>query len=275
VIKKTVGIIGGNGKMGRQFGRVFKDLGFDVIVSDIGTKLKNSDLAKKADILVFSVPLHLSEKIIRKEIKNCKKKDQIILDLSSLKKRQMDAMKVAGGSCIGIHPLFGPAHKSFRGLTIILCPGKCDKPSLNFVKNLFGKTGAKIVIMTPEEHDKTMALIQVIPHLKTILSGELIKFLGMKPAKLYEIGTPVYKVELSIIGRIFSQDGDLYAAIISENPYSEKIIKQLGLLVKDYSKLMRRGDIYALTKRFNSVKKFLGGFTEKAFEDSEKIIGNL
>lgn len=273
--KKTVGIIGGNGKMGKQFGCVFRNLGFNVIVSDVGTKLKNSDLAKRSDILVFSVPLHLSEKIIRKEIKNCKRKDQIILDLSSLKKRQMDAMKVAKGDCVGLHPLFGPAHKSFKDLTIIICSGKCKKSSFDLIKNLFRKTGAKIVVMTPEEHDKTMALIQVIPHLKTILSGELIKFLGMNPSKLYEIGTPVYKAELSIIGRIFSQDGDLYSAIISENPYSKKIIKQLASLVKDYAVLMERGDIVTLTKRFNSVKKFLGGFTNKAFRDSEKIIGNL
>ncbi|MFA6992675.1 MAG: prephenate dehydrogenase/arogenate dehydrogenase family protein [Candidatus Gracilibacteria bacterium] len=275
VSKKTVGIIGGNGKMGKQFGRMFKGLGFDVVVADVGTKMTNKQLIKQTDIVIFSVPLHVSEKVIKKEIKHCVRKDQIVMDISSLKEKQMKVMNGAGGSCIGLHPLFGPAQKNLSNLTMIMCKGKCDQKSFDYMKNLFKKLGLKIVEMTPKEHDKTMALIQVIPHLKTILSGELIKFLGMKPAKLYEIGTPIYKVELSIIGRIFSQDGDLYAAIISENPYSRKIVKQLSVLVKNYSVLMKRGDIATLTKRFNAVKKFLGGFTEKAFEDSEKIIGNL
>ena len=86
---KTIGIIGGKGKTGSQFARFFRDLGAEVLVSDIGTEMTNGELIEQADVVIFSVPLHLSEEIIRSEISHCKNKDQIVLDVSSLKQKQV------------------------------------------------------------------------------------------------------------------------------------------------------------------------------------------
>lgn len=274
-MKKTVGIIGGKGKTGSQFAGFFRKMGFDVVVSDIGTKLSNKDLIKKSDIVVFSVPLEKSLEIMKKEISACKSKDQVVMDVSSLKKNQIDVINKSKGNVIGMHPLFGPTHKKLKNSTVIFCAGRCDKKVFLQMKKLFEKLGFKIIVMTPEEHDKAMVLMQVIPHLKTILAGEMMKFFGINPGKFYDIGTPVYKIELGVIGRIFSQDAGLYSAIIANNPYSKDLIKFLGKTSVTYGKLISKNDIKKLSERFEKVSEFLGGFSQKAFKESEKIINKM
>ncbi len=274
-MKKIVGIIGGNGATGSQFAGFFKKMGFDVIVSDIGTKMSNKDLIKKSDIVVFSVPLEKSVEIMKKEISSSTRKDQIVMDVSSLKKNQLDVMNKSKGNVIGMHPLFGPTHEKIKDSNLVFCPSRCDKKVFIEMKKLFEKLGFKIIVMTAEEHDKAMVLVQLIPHLKIILAGEMMKFFGVNPEKFYDIGTPMYKVEMSFIGRIFSRDAGLCTAIIANNPYSKDLIKFLGKTSKDYEKLILKNDIKKLSKRFEKVSEFLGDFSKKAFKESEKIINKL
>lgn len=266
----VIGIIGGRGKTGCQFARIFRKIGFKVVVSDLKTKLTNQELIEKSDVIVFSVPLHLSEKIIQQEVRNVRE-GQVVLDVSSLKERQVKSMNAGKGETIGMHPLFGPSHKDFKGLSMVLCPGNCKKVTLNKFKKMFEAMGMKISVMKPSEHDKLMAVVQVIPHLKTILAGELLREFGMSPKVPYEVSTPVYKLELDIIGRIFSQDGELYNSIIVGNPYSKRLMKALSRIVKKYE----GGDLKTLNKRFDKVKDFLGDFSQEAFSDSERIINEM
>ena len=267
---KIIGIIGGKGKTGQQFAQIFRKLGFEVMVSDLETKLTNRELIEKSDVVIFSVPLHLSEEIIRQEARNLRK-GQVVLDVSSLKENQVKAMNESKAEVLGMHPLFGPSHKSFKGLSIVLCPGRCQKKTSHKFKKMFEKIGMKVSVMKPSEHDKLMAVVQVIPHLKTILAGELLREFGMSPKVPYEMSTPIYKLELDVIGRIFSQDGELYNSIITGNPYSKKIIKSLSKILKNYE----RGDLKVLNKRFDKVKDFLGDFSDEAFSDSERIINEM
>jgi prephenate dehydrogenase len=273
--KKTIGIVGGKGKTGSQFARFFRGLGFKVLISDLDTKLTNDELVERSDLVVFSVPLHLSEKIISEEVGKCRRKDQIILDVSSLKQNQVKAMNKAKGQVIGMHPLFGPSKTTFEGLSMVLCPGRCRKKVLAEVRGIFEDAGMKINVMKPAEHDKLMAVVQVIPHLKTILAGELLREFGVNPKVPYDISTPIYKLELDIIGRIFSQDGMLYSAIIAQNPYSNKLVKILKNIVKGYERDVRKQDLKKLDARFQNVKGFLGEFSDEAFRDSERIINEM
>ena len=63
--KKLIGIIGGKGEMGAYFAEFFERNGFEVIVSDRRTKLTNKELAKKADVVIVSVPIRVTEKVIQ------------------------------------------------------------------------------------------------------------------------------------------------------------------------------------------------------------------
>lgn len=68
--------------------------------------------------------------------------------------------------------------------------------------------------MIASAHDQAMTFIQGIERFSVFCMGFFLKQHNIHLDKLMAISTPVYKMELNIIGRLFSQDADLYANII-------------------------------------------------------------
>lgn len=97
----SVGVIGGEGRTGGQFARLFRAQGFAVETTGAKTARRNRLLWKQCDIVVFAVPLESSERLMRQEIRHAARPDQLILDLCSLKTRQMMIMAKAKGEVIG------------------------------------------------------------------------------------------------------------------------------------------------------------------------------
>ena len=103
-----IGIIGGLGEMGTLFSRFFSDQGYEVTVADLGTPVTGRELAASSDILLFSVPLHKSEEIIR-ELVPLTRPDQLVMDLTSLKVNAVREMLQSPASVVGLHPKIGRA----------------------------------------------------------------------------------------------------------------------------------------------------------------------
>ncbi len=53
----TIGLIGGDGRMGRMFRRLFEASGHRVLVSGPGTALSNARLAAQAEVVIVAVPV--------------------------------------------------------------------------------------------------------------------------------------------------------------------------------------------------------------------------
>ncbi|HRH94147.1 MAG TPA: prephenate dehydrogenase/arogenate dehydrogenase family protein, partial [Candidatus Peribacteria bacterium] len=81
----TVGIVGGAGKTGSQFARLFRAQGFTVHVTGKADRRKNAALIRDCGIIVLAVPLEHDAAVIAEEVKAAVSKDQLILDVSSLK----------------------------------------------------------------------------------------------------------------------------------------------------------------------------------------------
>ena len=270
--KKTViGIIGGKGEMGELFTRVFRENGFRVLISDNDPKPANKELIEESDVVMFSVPLHLATKIIEKEIKYVRP-DQLVIDLSSLKEKQVKAMMKGKAEVVGIHPMFGSAVGSLRNQTIIFCPGRVSEETLNSLRNFFRGLRTQITEMKPKDHDKMMAMIQVVPHLKTMLMAEVLRDQKVDIKRILKSASPIYRLELDIMGRIFAQNEEMYANIITHNPQSMRVIKSLKKNIAIYEKAIENSDSAAIVKRMTKTKKFLGSFVKKAFGESQKII---
>lgn len=269
--KTIFGIIGGSGGMGQLFTRILRDQGFRVLISDTDPKPANKELIEQSDVVIFSVPLHLSEQIILDEI-GFTRADQLVLDFSSLKERQVQAMMKGKSEVVGLHPMFGPNIDSLHNQTIIFCPARVSNETLMSLKGFFKGLGVQITDMNPKDHDKMMALIQVVPHLKTMLMAEVLRDQGADMKQTLKGASPVYRLELDILGRIFAQNAEMYASIITQNPQSPRIIKSLKKTLAAYEKAINRADSTIITKRFLKLKKFFGPFVQKAFDESQKII---
>src|SRR3989338_2928689 len=112
--RKNVGIIGGTHGTGAQFAGLFKKEGFTVRVSGRKTKMTNRKLAEESDIIIFAPPLVDSVEIIKETIPFCFNKNQLVLDVCSLKTNQVRTMQKAAGTVIGMHPLFGSYFKEIK-----------------------------------------------------------------------------------------------------------------------------------------------------------------
>jgi prephenate dehydrogenase len=269
--KTVVGIIGGKGGMGNLFARILREKGFSVLISDMDPKPANKELIEQSDVVIFSVPLHLSSKIIEDEIKHTRK-GQLVIDLSSLKEKQVAAMLKGKAEVVGIHPMFGPAIDSLRNQKVIFCPARVSEDTYKSLLSLFKGLGIQTTEMKPKDHDKMMALIQVVPHLKTMLMAEVLHDQGINMRQTLKGASPMYRLELDILGRIFAQNSEMYASIIAHNPQSKDIIKSLRKNLAAYEKAIQKSDSKFITKRFLKLKRFFGPFVNKAFEESQKVI---
>lgn len=265
---KTVGIIGGSGKMGSAFFSYFQKKSMKVIKSDINTELSNIELAKKSDIVIISVNIEHTKKVI-KEITPHLKKDAILSDFTSIKKDIINEMKNNfSGNIVGCHPVFAPGNLS-ENQTIILCEGR-GKKAIKELESIF--KNFKIVKMTAEEHDKTMAIIQGLQHFLSIVFAKTINDSNIKKNKLLEVASPIYRIQIDIISRILSQDKKLFSHIVYGTQYSKEIIKTFiknaNILTKDFSK--NKFENY-----FSEGKEFFGNYCQQGKIESDFLIDNL
>src|SRR5687768_10511257 len=65
VESKTVAVIGGKGAMGSRMASLFADLGHAVMIADLDTDLRPADAAAAADVVIVSVPIRETERVIR------------------------------------------------------------------------------------------------------------------------------------------------------------------------------------------------------------------
>lgn len=270
----TLGIIGGKGLMGNFFASVFEKKGFRVLTSDIKTKLTNKELVLKSDIVFFSVPIHLTEKIIKSVIPFTRR-NQLLLDCTSLKTVPMKAMMKSRASVIGLHPMFRPNPTGLKNQTIIICPGRADMKTIDEVKKWFADDGAKMVRMSAREHDKLMSIIQVLLHFHTIVLGHTMRSLGVSPRKTMRTASPIYRLEMDIIGRIFSQNPTLYGSIEMLNPETKKVIRTLTDETIKMAKIVLKKDLKNFEKAFEKTSKFLGNFRNEALKETNELLTHL
>ena len=200
-----VGIIGGTGRMGSVFCKVFTKAGHEVLVSGRSTALTKEELVKKCDIVIISVPIHETVRIID-EISDLMSEEQILCDLTSLKVAPVNAMLHSRSEVIGLHPMFGPTVDSITGQTIIATPARSSETSIHLLTDIFESQGAWITITTPEYHDRMMAVIQGLTHFKALVLAETMRRLKISPEDTAPFMSPVYRIEMNIAGRLLGQD---------------------------------------------------------------------
>lgn len=270
----TIGIIGGTGKTGSQFARLFRSHGFAVKTSGVSTRHKNTKIIQTSDILIFSLPLSRAAEIMRSELEVAVRKDQLILDVSSLKVRETAAMKKGAGEVIGMHPLFGPSTDP-KGERIIFCPVRASKSTLTFLKKLFETMGLLVTVMTPANHDRLMGTIQVIPHLKSFLMADVLRLQKTDLRNVLKNCTPTYEMEFNVIARFLDDHPDLYMPIIFRNPETKKILRTLQVIINEYIRIAESQDIEAAEKRYRHCQKLFRLHLKKSRRHSEACIRTL
>ncbi|MDD5169873.1 MAG: prephenate dehydrogenase/arogenate dehydrogenase family protein [Syntrophales bacterium] len=241
-----IGIIGGNGAMGRLFASFFRDNGYTVHIADIGTGMSRAELAARCTVIIISVPIGVTTEVIR-EVGPLMKPDHLLMDLTSLKVEPMRAMlQFSSAEVIGIHPLFGPDTLAVTGQNIVICPGRGGR-WLPWLRELLEKNGARITETTPERHDRMMSLTQVLTHLNTIMMGLCLNDAGVAPSELNLYATPAFRMKLAMMEKVFDQNPRMYAEIITGNPATADVLRCYEERFRNLKELILEKDLDGLT----------------------------
>jgi len=263
LIKKvTVGIIGVNGLFGQTLERFFKEVGCDVVGSDLDTTMNNYHVVKKADVVIFSVPIDVTTNVIH-DVRAHIREDQLLMDVTSVKEPAIKAMLQSQAQVVGLHPMFRPG-VPFDGQTVVVCLARLNDPKWkNWVVNVLSATGAKIKWSTAKEHDEYMTTVQAVPHLANLTSALLMLESGISPKESLDFTSPFYRVMFSLMGRLVSQNPTLYASIAMENPGTVAALERRIEIEQKLLQIIRHKDQEAFEELFKKARDHFGGDVTK------------
>lgn len=266
-----IGIIGGTGGMGTLFSRIFSNAGHEVLVSGRATPLSNADLVEAAEVVIVSVPIRSTVPVIR-EIAPFLSGDHLLCDVTSLKATPVAAMLETKADVLGLHPMFGPSVSSLKNQTVVACPARVAPERADDVLDVFREAGAKVTVMDPLEHDRLMAVVQGLTHFTTLTLAGTMRRLSVDLPTLLSVTSPVYQIEMAVIGRILGQDPDLYGPILGENPAVPEVLDAFADAAAEVREAVESGDDEVFSRLFREDAAFFAGYIPRATEDSEALI---
>ncbi len=270
----TIGIIGGTGNLGRWFKDFFSKAGHTVLVAGRKTPVSPLDTAKKSDVVILSVPIDVAIRL-SEEIGPILSQDQLLMDLCSLKETVLKSMlRFTQAQVVGTHPLFGPFADSIKGQNIIVCPGR-GTGWLKWLEDELRGKEAVVTRMDPVTHDRNMAVVQGLTHLLTVCMARTLQKMNMSPDEAISSSTPVFRLKINLIGRLFSQDPSLYASLIGANRHVEDVLSTFMSAVDEAKESLLSGQEGSAVAFLNDICGFLGDFCQDGLKESNKTLNAL
>lgn len=271
---KTVAVIGGAGAMGQLMARMFGELGHRVDIADLATTLTPEAAAARADVVVISVPIEVTTDVV-KQLGPRVRPDALLMDVTSIKREPVEVMLASTrASVVGTHPLFGPGVHTLQGQRFVVCPGRGEAWRQWLTRNLVAR-GLVVTEASAEEHDRAMALVQVLTHFQTQVLGLALTDIGISVEASRRFTSPAYLMELYIAARHFAQDPTLYGPIEMRNPERDRVVDAFCDAAGELREILRAEDQARFNDVFEKVRGFFGDFTAEATEQSSYLIDRL
>ena len=186
-----------------------------------------------ADMLLYTVPTGALEDLLRKHW-GLFRESMLIADIASVKTpvaRLLETLyrsRQGGPEYVSLHPLFGPLSCP-AGENIAVVPIRLERWRER-LEGLLQGLGLVPVYVSPDEHDRAMAVNQVLHHLVYELyrraSERLVADLGVQPSSVKELVTWSLRQTLSVLARL-----EKLRPVIEEirhmNPYTREVLQAL------------------------------------------------
>jgi len=280
-----IAIIGGSGKMGKWFARFLLKEGKEVIITgrnerklletkqQLGVEVAtNAEAVKNADVVLLSVPIDNFEEVVE-QISPYTHQGQSIIDITSIKVSPVEMMHqhIKTGVVLGTHPMFGPGASDIVNQNFILTPTSEEETALaQKIRKYLEERGARATTMTPNEHDEMMAVILGLSHFIAIVSADtLLSFDRLR--EMEAMGGSTYKVLLTLVGSVISEDPEFYASLQMNLPQMTEIEELFHRSSEAWANIVRNKDRQEFVNRMNTLKNRL----EKGDLDFKKAYENM
>lgn len=267
-------IVGGRGEMGRYFERRFAETGYHVRILDKADWPDAEKLCEGIHAALISVPIDQTNAIIH-ELAPYLPKEAVLADITSIKAAPLGAMLEAHkGPVIGLHPMFGPTTSSLDKQIVVATPGR-QVSACQWLLDQFAAWGSVIVTADAREHDEIMDLVQALRHFASFAFGQFLYRKNIDLERTLDFTSPIYRLELGMVGRLFAQDPALYGEIIFASKKRRDLLREYIQSLQDNLSMLEANNKDRFMAEFSKIAEWFGSFSEQAMRESTYIIDKL
>ena len=267
---KNIVIIGGAGQLGCLFVSLFEQSGYPVSIIEKDDWSQSQMLLANASLVMVAVPIRNTLAVI--EQLSQLNEQCLLVDITSIKESPVKAMMdVHKGPVMGLHPMFGPGISHLAKQTIVVCHGRGKSQYLWLIKQL-QTWGANCSFVNANEHDHLMSIVQVLRHFSTVAYGYHLKEENINLDKVLELSSPIYRLELMMVGRLFAQDSELYSDIIFSTKNNIPMVKRFLERLLTLLEMLEKQDKEAFANLFKDVSTWFGEHADKFLVESNQLL---
>lgn len=268
---RAVVIVGGGGGMGQLLKGYFERSGLAVRILEKNDWPRAQELLADAGLVILSVPITAVAQAANAAAAFMPS-DAVLADVASVKAAPLSAMLEAhAGPVLGLHPMFGPDTAVFEKQVFVACPGRGERES-RWVLDTIRSWGATVHKTSAADHDRAMGIIQALRHFCTFAYGVFLSKLSPDLAEILALSSPIYRLELSMVGRLFAQDPHLYAEIIMSSEEKLRLIERYVESLAPTVELVRRRDIEGFCRAFFEARGYFGELAPAFMKESALML---
>ena len=264
-------IVGGEGAMGQLFANQFRRSGYEVKILDKSQQHQAKEILTGAKSVMVSVPINALESVVNSLPKL--DDDCLLVDITSVKQSPITVLKKAhSGPVVGLHPMFGPDISHWVKQTVVVCEGRHHDVAQGLLSQL-QVWGCQLVELDAKKHDEAMQIIQVMRHLTTFVYGQFLAKQGHTLEELRSCSSPIYQLELMMVGRLFAQSPELYSDImLAQFDNVEELLAQYQDTFANTLDKLRAGNKAALIEAFGEAKAYFSDSTAHFLTQSRSLL---
>jgi len=270
----TVLLVGGLGSMGQYFHNWFADAGYNIRILDRHDWPNADKLCEGIELAIISVPIEVTNAVADRLGPHLPA-DCVLADITSIKESPLNAMLGSHeGPVVGLHPLFGPTTSTMDKQIVVVTPGR-NLPACKWLIDQFSVWGSIILQVSAKEHDEVMSIVQTLRHFATFAFGQFLRRRHVDLSRTLEFSSPIYRLELGMVGRLFAQDPSLYSEIIFASPERLTLLKDFLTSLTENLAMIEKGDKDVFNAEFRKIADWFGPFSEQAMRESTYLIDKL
>ncbi|CEJ13718.1 prephenate dehydrogenase [bacterium YEK0313] len=202
-----------------------------------GIQLASLAAVSAADIVVLATPVDRLARVVG-AIAPHLKPGAVVLDVGSVKLGPADIMRRGlpdHVEIVGTHPLFGPqsARAGIAGLKIAVCPIR-GRSALRIAAFLRRTLRLKVIVTTPEAHDREAAMVQGLTHL---IAKVLVR---MEPLPT-RMTTASFDLVARAVEMVRYDAPEVFLAIERDNPFAPEVRRRFFALAAEVDAGLDRG----------------------------------
>lgn len=263
-------VVGGKGALGARFVSLFQRSGYQVEVLEHNDWLSAESICADAALVLMAVPITLTEQLINQL--PVLPADCVLADITSIKAQPLNAMLAKHqGPVVGLHPMFGPDITNLVKQVVVVCHGRSEAEYQWLLKQLT-VWGAELAVKQAAEHDAAMQLIQAMRHFSSLVYGVHLADENADLNELLQLSSPIYRLELAMVGRLFAQNAELYADIMLSSCEVAALLERYQQRFNQLLGLLKAKDKAGLMAQFGKGQQFFGELAGQFLHESKQLL---